>query len=189
MGALVTAAAALSACTTAPTLAPTPAPAPSSSRSVAASPSGSAIVDCATSRPVAEDSPPPSAASDLIIGPLVYPGLARGYRYESAPQADENGIRYFKIGTHLAPRATATVSVGPSATQWAGILTENGPSTGYSSVRYESCPGATDVWWVGGFTLKDRVTACLPLNIVVNGDERHDLVIPIGEIDCDERTP
>ena len=68
-------------------------------------------------------------------------------------------------------------------------LAENGPSTGYSSVRYESCPGAADVWWVGGFTLKDRVTACLPLNIVVNGDERHDLVIPIGEIDCDERTP
>lgn len=180
----MTAVAALSACAAEPI--PTPAPPPS--RSVAASPSGSATVDCAASRRVAEDAPPPSTASDLIVGPLDYPGLANGYLYESVPQVDHDGMRYFKIGTHLAPRATATVSVGPSATQWAGILTESGPPTGYSSVRYESYPGTTYVWWVGGFTLKDRTTACLPLKIVVNDDgEEHDIVIPIGEVDCEGR--
>jgi hypothetical protein len=104
------------------------------------------------------------------------------------PTADADGIRFFKIGTEVAAGKTVTVSVSESARAYAGIGTETGPSYGYSSVTYESCPLSADsapVWWVGGFTLKDRTKGCIPLDIRVHGEsELHHVTLAIETDDC-----
>ncbi len=143
----------------------------------AASPAGHTIVDCAMSRPI-EDSESPTS-DDLMIGPLRYPGLAHGY--PSSTPSLQDGILFAKIGAELLPDATVTVSVGSDARSWAGIATEGGPPAGYSSVTYVSCAKGqnTDgVWWVGGFTLRNRTSGCLPLDVHVQGEEsiRHTTV-------------
>ena len=74
-----------------------------------------------------------------------------------------------------------TVAIGEAALAYAGIKTERGPAVGYSSVTYTSCAASTTssgpggVWWVGGFTLVGRSSACVPLEVQVQGepDIRH----------------
>ena len=74
-----------------------------------------------------------------------------------------------------------TVSVASDARGWAGIATESGPPAGYSSVTYVSCPASQSpdgVWWVGGFTLRNRTSGCLPLDIQIQGEQsvRHTVI-------------
>ncbi|PII84742.1 hypothetical protein BMH32_13250 [Leucobacter sp. OLJS4] len=159
----------------------------------APSPSGSASVGCDAARP----DPEPTGIADLIIGPLSYGAAAEGIRTAdgrpAAPGPD--GIAFYKIGTRLALGASATVAIGDPARAYAGIRTEQGSDGGYSSVSYEACapgdpritgddaPAPVGVWWVGGFLLRDRDSACLPLEITVGDDptvHRVDLALPAG---------
>lgn len=140
-------------------------------------PSGNVTVGCDLARPLGPDSPSPGP-DDLTIGPLVYPGLGHGYKVDVAPEADADGTTMFKVGTRLPADSTVTVSIDPTARSFAGILTEQGPSVGYSSVTYEGCPASVHpgrVFWVGGFTLAGKKSACVPLTVQVKGepDPRH----------------
>ncbi len=148
-------------------------------------PGGNATADCAASRPV----PGPAAVTpaDLAVGPLLYPGLAEGF----APgQSGEQGeIRFYKIGVELPADASATVSIGSAARDFAGIVIETGPDAGYSSVTYTSCSSAIQtglVFWVGGFSLVGRETACVPLDVQIRGEAsaRH-VILSIGAGKCD----
>lgn len=160
---------------------------------VAPSPSGSASVGCDAARP----DPEPTGIADLIIGPLSYGAAAEGIRTAdgrpAAPGPD--GIVFYKIGTRLALGASATVAIGDPARAYAGIRTEQGSHGGYSSVSYAACapgdpritgddaPAPVGVWWVGGFLLSGRDSACLPLEITVGDDptvHRVDLALPAG---------
>jgi hypothetical protein len=164
----------LTACTSAgtPENGPTsinPVPPASAPATAAASPRESVTVDCATSRPI--DSARPAGPGDLVIGPLRYDGIARGY--PGAISDSLNYVVFATIGTELLPDATVTVSVAPGAREWAGIATEGGPPAGFFSVTYTSCPASRDpngVWWVGGFTLRNRTSGCLPLDVHVLGE-------------------
>ncbi|WP_343317374.1 hypothetical protein AAFM46_08300 [Arthrobacter sp. TMP15] len=136
---------------------------------VAALPEAKTTVDCAMSRPQKDSFP--IQADDLALGPLLYPGILDGY---NSPRSDAvDGITFAKIGTHLSPDATVTVSITPEASSWASIVTENGPPAGYLSVTYKSCPSsqhAAGSWWVGGFALRNETSGCLPLNAQVEGE-------------------
>jgi hypothetical protein len=160
---------------------------PPPSPSATVSPTGRVTVGCDLSRPASKETPPPGP-NDLIIGPLVYRGLANGYNFGNTPDADADGVTFFKIGAELPADSIATVSIDKAARRYAGILTEQGPSAGYSSVTYKGCssqiqPGR--VFWVGGFTLVGRQSACVPLDIQITGDTapRH-LMISIEAGSC-----
>lgn len=169
---------------------PQPSPTPSANLSsspaakVAALPEAETTVDCAMSRAV--DNPVPTQADDLVLGPLLYPGLLAGYPQSLTEAVD--GIIFAKIGTHLSPDATVTVSIAPEATSWAGIDTETGPPAGYLSVTYKSCPSsqhAAGSWWVGGFSLRNQISGCLPLNVQVQGEaSTRRTVISFGAKTC-----
>jgi hypothetical protein len=163
----------------------TAAPTPSSEATIL--PSGSVTVGCDLARAVGADTPPPGV-DDLVIGPLVFSGLAHGYNFGDPPDADADGVTFFKIGAELTSDATVTVSIGKSARSYAGILTEKGPSVGYSSVRYQGCSSEVQpgpVFWVGGFTLVGRKSACVPLVVQVKGEtESRHLVLPIESRSC-----
>lgn len=159
----------------------------SSPQPASVSPSGSTTVGCDLARPVGTDTPPPGP-EDLVIGPLVYPGLGNGYKVDVPPDADADGVTYFKVGTRLPAESTVTVSIDAAARSFAGILTEQGPSVGYSSVTYEGCSANIDpgrVFWVGGFTLVGRQSACIPLAVQVKGEHsaRH-AMLSIGDGSC-----
>lgn len=181
--------ASLPACTEAVTTGPaSPKAVPSKPPTAVVSPSGSASVGCDESRPATA-----IAARDWILGPLSFPGYTDGR--VPAPDArnavDTDGVRFFKIGTHLLPDHSVTVTIGEAARSYAGIRTERGPDVGYSSVTYTSCGasspsiGPGGVWWVGGFTLVGRSTACVPLDVQVKGEAaiRH-VQLLIGESTC-----
>lgn len=111
---------------------------------------------------------------DLVIGPLDYPGIRDGYSVAGPlPEPDAHGIRFYKIGAQLPAGKTVTVTIDSAARGFAGILTETGRSAGYSSVTYTSCAAANQkgmVFWVGGFVLAGRRTACVPLDVRVAGE-------------------
>ncbi len=152
-------------------------------------PRGSSSVGCGDSRP--EKSV--VTAGDWILGPLSYPGYADGRvpPPDARDAVDTDGIRFFKIGTRLIPDHAVTVTIGEEAQTYAGIKTERGPAVGYSSVTYTSCDASTPssgpggVWWVGGFTLVGRSSACVPLDVQVQGerDIRH-VHLLIGNSSC-----
>lgn len=119
--------------------APTRTPTPAASTSAAFHPGGSVSVGCDAARSTNPTEPPPNPADDLVIGPLVYPGLGNGYNYGFGPHIDADGIAFFKEGAELPADTTVTVSIGAPARTWAGILIESGPAAGYSSVTYRSC--------------------------------------------------
>lgn len=136
---------------------------------VAALPEAQTTVGCAMSRPL--EGSLPIHTNDLALGPLLYPGLLAGYP-QPLPHAVD-GIIFAKIGTHLSPDATVTVSIAQEATSWASIVTETGPPAGYLSVTYKSCPStrhAAGSWWVGGFALRNQTSGCMPLNVQVQGE-------------------
>ena len=170
----------LAGCTTidpGPGQPPASGPASPVSSTSAATPEASTTVDCAASRP--RENPGAIQPEDLVLGPLVYRGLKTGY--PSAPLDAVDGIIFAKIGTELSPDATVTVSVAQEARSWAGIGTEAGPPAGYFSVTYMSCPAAEHAngdWWVGGFTLRNQTSGCLPLDVQVHGEEsvRHTVI-------------
>lgn len=147
---------------------------PTRSASAAVSPSGSVSVGCDLARPIASDTPA-LGANDLIIGPLVYRGLANGFNFGNPPGPDAYGVTFFKWGPELPADSTVTVSVNKSARSYAGIKTEQGPSIGYSSVTYDGCSSQVQpgrVFWVGGFTLVGRQSACVPLDVQVKGENK-----------------
>lgn len=180
----------LSSCTEAVTTGPaSPNGVPPKSPATVVSPSRSASVGCGDSRPEKFV----VTSGDWILGPLSYPGYTNGRvpppDVSNAVQTD--GSYFFKIGTHLLPDHTVTVTIGDAARSYAGIKTERGPAVGYSTVTYTSCAASTPssgpggVWWVGGFTLVGRSSACVPLEVQVTGeaDIRH-VHLLIGRSSC-----
>ncbi len=151
--------------------------------SAPASPSGMATVTCSSARAVP---PGEGSSTDLVVGPLLYPGFDHGYNLTMNPP-NQDGVRFFKVGTHLVNGSVVTVSVAPEAKAYAGIKTETGSAAGFTTVTYESCPGSQNgsVWWVGGFVLTGRPSGCLPLDIQVKGEATpRRTVIPLGTRDC-----
>jgi len=152
----------------------------------APAPEGEATVGCDSARQrVAEP-----ASDDLTFGPLSYPGLAHGYpTIDGKPAGVEpDGLAYYKIGAQLSADAEATVSIGADARDYVGILTEGGRDGGYSLVTYQSCaafPADTVNWWVGGFLLHGRDSACVPLDITIPGEkiEHVNLAMPVDACD------
>jgi hypothetical protein len=148
-------------------------------------PHGLGTDGCGASRPAGAD----IAAGDLVIGPLSYPGLQDGYENGGNPPGGYGGIRFFKIGAQLPPDSTATVSIGASARAYAGIETEAGPDAGYSVVTYQSCPATKQngrVFWVGGFTLVGRASACVPIEVAIPGENaarKTTIALPAGACD------
>ncbi len=127
---------------------------------------------------------------DLVAGPLRYQGLAGGYDlYQGLPATvDSDGIAYYKIGVELEPESEATVAIGGSAREYASILVENGRPEGYAEVTYRSCSDTapdTVTWWVGGFLLRGRDSACVPLEITVAGEETKTFNIGFPTGACD----
>lgn len=159
------------------------APDRTSTVTVASGSKGETTVGCDAARQQAAE----AAKNDLTFGPLSYPGLARGYPTIDGKPADvgPDGLAYYKIGTYLDAGAEATVSVDAEARDYAGIRTEGGRVGGYSQVTYQSCtklPADTVNWWVGGFLLRDRDSACMPLDVTIPGEkvEHVDLAFPVG---------
>lgn len=122
----------------------------------------------------------------MVVGPLRYDGIARGHPGSIADSL--GGVVFTTIGTELLPDATVTVSVARQARGWAAIATEAGPPAGYFSVTYISCPASLHpdgVWWVGGFTLRNRTSGCLPLDVHVHGEPfRRRVVISFWDKGC-----
>ena len=160
---------------------------------IAPTPTGHASVGCDAARPDAET----PGSADLIVGPLSYGAAAEGIRTADGRPATPgpDGVAFTKIGARLSFGTSATVSIGDSARAYAGIRTEAGSDGGYSSVSYAACasgdpritvddpPVPTGVWWVGGFLLSGLDSACLPLEITIDGDptvHRVDLALPAG---------
>lgn len=177
--AMVAASLVLAGCEGTPTGSATGAPGttqtPVLSTAVAFHPGDSVSVGCDAARPTNPTAPPPSPANDLVIGPLIYSGLGNGYNFGIGPYVDADGIAFFKEGTELPADTTVTVSIGAPARAWAGILVESGPASGYSSVTYQSCSSDTRpgrVFWVGGFTLGGKTSACVPLEVLVKGESQ-----------------
>ncbi|HEY4267380.1 MAG TPA: hypothetical protein VGM94_04220 [Galbitalea sp.] len=166
----------------------TPVPQPTPSYRITAPPldllpRGSAVAGCDESRPANTST---TAPDDLVLGPLVYPGLLDGYQADPPPPVDRYGIRFFKVGPLLPPATSVTVSIAPAAVDYAGIVTEGGRSGGYRSVTYTSCAKDSQhgyVFWVGGFQLVDRERACVPLIVSTAGNReprRLAIAIPVG---------
>jgi hypothetical protein len=175
--------AALGGCAAAP-----PAPRPTPSYRITAPPldlfpRGSAVAGCDQSRPANTST---TAPDDLVLGPLVYPGLLDGYQADPPPAADRYGIRFFKVGPLLPPATSVTVSIAPAAEDYAAIVTEGGRSGGYRSVTYTSCAKDAQqgyVFWIGGFQLVGRERACVPLVVRTSGNReprRLAIAIPVG---------
>ena len=160
---------------------------------IAPTPTGHASVGCDAARPDAET----PGSADLIVGPLSYGAAAEGIRTADGRPATPgpDGVAFTKIGARLSFGTSATFSIGDSARAYAGIRTEAGSDGGYSSVSYAACasgdpritvddpPVPTGVWWVGGFLLSGLDSACLPLEITIDGDptvHRVDLALPAG---------
>ncbi|QPZ37461.1 hypothetical protein [Paramicrobacterium chengjingii] len=183
---------ALSACS-APSSGSDSTGAPDSSEAASPSPSGSVTIGCDLARP---DDPGDSdpGPDDLIVGPLVYLGAVLAYQGTdlpgTAPVPDDNGVTYFKTGADLPPDKTVTVSVGDAARSYAGIVIAGGPSAGYSSVTYVSCPTQQQpsrMWWAGGFALIGRQSACVPLDVHVKGEsEPRHLQLSLAVDPCDQ---
>jgi hypothetical protein len=150
-----------------------------------AHPSGATTVGCALARPVGGGVHP----ADLLIGPLDYPGLGNGYPIDGYPPPDRHGIRFYKVGAQLPAGQTVTVTIGASARAYAGILTERGRSAGYTAVTYRSCAPSRQVgmvFWVGGFVLAGRRSACIPLRVRTAGESTvrtASIAIPVGACD------
>jgi len=168
--------------------APTKKSPPSPTSTVVFHPGETVSVGCEAARPTSATAPAPNPANDLIIGPLVYPGLADGYNHGSVPYVDADGIAHFKQGTELPADTTVTVSIAPPARAWAGILTEAGPASGYSSVTYQGCSSEAQpgrVFWVGGFTLGGKTSACVPLEVHITGENQpHHVMLSLEAGTC-----
>lgn len=161
---------------------------PAPPATVAFHPGDSIAVGCDAARSTSPTAPQPDPAEDLIIGPLVYRGLGNGYNRGSKPYVDADGVAFFKEGTELPPDTTVTVSIADPARTWAGILTESGTAAGYSSVTYQGCSSASHparVFWVGGFTLGGKTSACVPLEILVAGEgQPHHVMLSLEAGKC-----
>lgn len=145
---------------------------------------GEVTVDCDSARRHPAE---PLTDDDLVFGSLSYDGLAHGYpTFDGWPVGiGPDGDAFYKIGADLTAEAEVTVSIGAAARDYAGILVESGRDGGYSQVTYRSCaelPADTVNWWVGGFLLHGRDTACVPIEVRSPGQEpeRVDLALPVG---------
>lgn len=154
---------------------------------VSAVPESSTTVGCDTAR---QDTVAPITSDDLTIGALTYPGLAHGYATHDGDlvEAGSDGIVLYKIGPQLSADAEVTVSIGTEAREYAAITVEGGEEDGYSQITYQSCPNLpadTANWWVGGFVLHGRESACVPIEVTIPGEgvERVDLAFPVGACD------
>lgn len=147
-----------------------------------ARPAGSATVGCENARATSTGFTP--SPEDLLLGPLTYPSISA--------MAGENptmvgGLRFFKEGAQLPRGAAATVTIDAPASEYVGILTEEGPRQGYTSVQYVACTDGPAGWlfWVGGFVTSKPENSCVPITVQIDGEltARH-AFIPMGADVC-----
>lgn len=175
---------ALAGCTVAPAASPAP---DSASAGVRPTPAPSAAVACAQARPIGTAFP---TAGDVRLGALSFAGLdAMSGPPPGGPNIPGGAGYFYKSGAQLPPDRTVTVSVADSARSYASIATENGSDGGSSTVTYASCPpasGSTGSWWVGGFLLFGRASACVPVQYT-DGRDPHTtsrVIVRLGAAHC-----
>jgi hypothetical protein len=177
----VTIALALSACTggnpTSGAVTPT-----SSTATEASGSAGSGTDSCQQGRSM----PGRPSATDLVVGPLSYGGLLAFADRSDAPGEAGHGDYFYKSGAQLKPGAVATVAIASQASTYAGLVTETGPESGFRQVTFHSCPGGEfGTWWVGGFVLRGRRTACLPIDITTGSSiTTKRVVVSLGGGSC-----
>lgn len=138
---------------------------------------------CDQARPITTAFP---GQDDLVIGPLSYAG-ARAYANHPIRKAGWNGGYFYKTGAQLRPGVSVTVSIADEAAQYAAIVTENAPPRGARSVTYQSCTDSDrdGYWWVGGFALWNRKSACVPIDVTTPGDPTgRRVVVSLGAGTC-----
>jgi hypothetical protein len=124
--------------------------------------------------------------TDLVVGPLSYGGLLSFADPANRPGVQADGSYFYKSGAQLTPGATVTVTIAPAASAYASVLTEYGAPQGYRQVIFRACPGGKHgTWWVGGFVLRDRRAACLPLDIASGSSPTvRRVVVSLGRGHC-----
>lgn len=139
---------------------------------------------CDQARSISDAFPVPT---DVVVGPLSYSGLkASGADPIREPNSD-NGGYFYKTGAQLRSGVSVTVTIADEAADYAAIVTESGPAEGSRSVTYQSCttPSTGGFWWVGGFLLRNRNSACLPIDVTTPGDPNvRRVVIALGAGNC-----
>jgi hypothetical protein len=127
-------------------------------------------------------------AFDLVIGPLTYPRLLLGFSDDpplTTPNYPGNGY-FYKVGPDLDAGGIATVAIDAFASRYAGVVSSYSPDAGDQAITYHSCP-QTRTGWVGGFVLRGRTTACVPIVVTIAGDPVvHRTVVSLGAGPCQQ---
>jgi hypothetical protein len=142
-----------------------------SSGAATVGPLGPRSVSCAEG--YALDAPSVSS-TDVVVGPLRFPDLREAFLKNAALTAPNYHGRYFyKTGPQVQAGATVTVAVSPSASSFASLVSAFSPDGGDQAITYHSCSNTKyGTWWVGGFLLRDRSSACVPLLVTVAGESQ-----------------
>ena len=103
-----------------------------------------------------------------MVGSLSYAGLLGAASHPVQDPVLDGGGYLYKSGAQLPPRISATVTIAESAAGYATVITESSPVKGSRSVTYSGCPARQGVWWVGGFALWGRSSACVPIAVTTS---------------------
>jgi hypothetical protein len=120
---------------------------------------------------------------DISAGPLSYPDARMTLASaESRPVVE--GMTFYKQGTFVRDGSTVTVTIAGQARSFA-LLQSVGHPSGDLAVTYQSCPSGGASSWIGGFNLKGRTAACVPLDVAIDGENViRRIVIPAGGGTC-----
>ncbi len=117
----------------------------------------------------------PRTAADIVVGPVLFPGAKN--MADSSPEAflggdvprDRYGNYFVKVAVVVKADATVTVAIDRPAQSYVMLRTQRSPEGGEAAVTFQGC-SQFDVAWAGGFLLKGRTRACVPLAIFVDGE-------------------
>lgn len=128
----------------------------------------------------------PVKDTDLAVGDFRYAGMAAGVPTpddEPLPPTEDGNV-FYQLGAQLS-QGEATVTVGDSAQDYARLVVEGAPSTGFTQITYQVCEYLSEEnvnWWFGGIVLEGRDSSCVPLEVSVKGGptETVEVALPRG---------
>lgn len=117
----------------------------------------------------------PRTTADIVVGPLLFPGAKN--MADSSPEAflggevpqDRYGNYFVKVAVVVKADSAVTIEIDRSAQSYVMLHTQRSPEGGEGAVTFQGC-SQFDVAWAGGFLLKGRTRACVPLAIFVDGE-------------------
>lgn len=115
--------------------------------------------------------------NDVSAGPLTYPnaqllrrpGTQRSFYGGGAP-VEADGSTFYKLGTFVQAGSTVTVTLAKSALSYARIQLSGTVPTA-DAVTFVSCKAGSVTAWVGGYVLLRRDSACVPVEVMVSGEQ------------------